>query len=185
MMKQFTAIMMVLTLLITGATSVFAAEEQPEGMEKATVKFLKDEYYDFKNGTVDLSTVEKFEVTPPAEEGKEAEGPITVYAALADFQTVRDNIFTFDHKETVYFNATEGVMLTATEVGKLKDKGLTAYSDQFEHLGKQMNLGWILFLHSLLLIVPAFFMYIWGKQVYSTSRYMIKNNLYNQHHTFN
>ncbi|WLD92416.1 hypothetical protein [Alkalihalobacillus sp. AL-G] len=185
MKKQLTAIIMVLTLLFTGAANVYAAEA-PEGMEKATKEFLKEEYYDYKSDTLDLNsdTFQKFVVETPAEEGKESK-EITIYAALADFQTVRDNIFTFDRKETVYFNATDGVMMTSTEIAALNDKSLSAYKDQFEHLGKKMNLGWILFLHSLLLIVPAYFVFVWGNQVYSITRFTIKNNLYNQHHTFN
>ncbi|WP_408007266.1 hypothetical protein ACJROX_21590 [Pseudalkalibacillus sp. A8] len=182
MLKQLTAIMMALTLLVSGGAGVLAAEDAPKGMEETTKKLLADEYYDYKNGTLELSNFTEVEVTP---EGEEASGPITVVAALAEFQTVRDNIFTFDRKETVYFDATNGKMLTATEVGAFQNDTLTNYKEQFEHLGKKMNLGWIMSLHALILLIPAYLMFVWGNQVYSSSRFKIENNLYGQKHTFN
>ncbi len=189
MLKQLTAAMMALTLLVSGGTGVLAAEngaKAPEEMQKATKDFLQDEYYDFNNGSLkELSHVTKVEVNPEAVEGEEAQGPITVYAALAEYQTVRDNIFTFDRKETVYFDATNGKMLTATEIGAFQNDTLTNYKEQFDHLGKKMNLGWIMSLHALILLIPVYLMFVWGNQVYSSSRFMVENNLYGQKHTFN
>ncbi|MGP4082022.1 hypothetical protein ACTWQL_19225 [Pseudalkalibacillus sp. R45] len=186
MFKQLTAAVMALTLLVSGGAGVLAAEDAPKGMKEATKKFMKDEYYDYKDGSLEpLSNLTKVEVTPEAEEGEEASGPITVYAGLAEFKTVRDNIFTFDRKETVYYDATNDKMLTATEVGAFQNDTLTNYKEQFEHLGKKMNLGWIMSLHALILLIPAYLMFVWGNQVYSSSRFMIENNLYGQKHTFN
>ncbi|WP_261130720.1 hypothetical protein [Bacillus sp. Marseille-Q3570] len=181
MFKQLAAAVMALTLLVSGGAGVLAAEDAPKGMKKATEKLLKDEYYDYKGGSLEpLSNITKVEVTPE-EEGE----PITVYAGLAEFKTVRDNIFTFDRKETVYYDATNDKMLSATEVGAFQNDTLTNYKEQFEHLGKKMNLGWVMSLHALILLVPAYLMFVWGNQVYSSSRFMVGNNLYGQKHTFN
>ncbi|MCF6138324.1 hypothetical protein [Pseudalkalibacillus berkeleyi] len=189
MLKQITASLMALTLLLSGGAGALAATdvEEPKGMEKAVEKHLEKEFYDFHKtkNAVDLSETIKVEATPQAEDGKEASGPITVYASLAKFQTVRDDIYTFSHREVVYYDATNKKVLTGTEVGKLENDKLIEYKDSFAHLGKKMNLGWILSLHGLILLIPAYFMFVWGNQVYSSTSFQIRNNIYNQKHTFN
>ncbi|MGM7702423.1 hypothetical protein ACSVDE_11915 [Pseudalkalibacillus sp. Hm43] len=188
MLKRVTAAMMAFALMLTGGAGVLAATEKPEGMDKAIEKHLEEEYYDYnKKYEPKYSETIKVEATPQAEEGEEAEasGPITVYASLVEFQTVRDNIFTFAHREVVYYDATNEKVLTGTEVGKLQNEELTQFKEQFAHLGKKMNIGWIMFLHALILIVPAYLMFVWSNQVYSSTSFQIRNNLYNQKHTFN
>ncbi|WP_349408201.1 hypothetical protein [Pseudalkalibacillus sp. SCS-8] len=186
MLKRVTAAMMAFALMLTGGAGVLAAVEKPEGMQKAVEKHLEEEFYDYnKDYKLKLSETIKVEATPEAEEGQEASGPVTVYASLAEFQTVRDNIFTFAHREVVYYDATNKKVLSGTEVGKLQSDKLIDYKDQFAHLGKKMNIGWTMFLHSLILLVPAYFIFVWSNQVYSSTRWQIQNNIYNQKHTFN
>jgi hypothetical protein len=193
MLKKLTAVMTALTLLVTGGAGVLAADKEnlPDGMEKAVEKHLEEEYYDFNKGKEpNLKETIKVEATPQAEdgadgEGAKASGPITVYASLTEFQTIRDNIFTFAHREVVYYDATNKKILTGTEVGKLQNDELTGFKEQFAHLGKKMNIGWVMFLHALILLIPAYLIYIWGNQVYSSTKFQIQNNLYNQKHTFN
>ncbi len=190
MLKRVTAAMMAFALMLTGGAGVLAATEEkaPEDMKKAVEKHLEEEYYDYNKSyepKFDEKTI-KVEATPQAEgEDAEASGPITVYASLVEFQTVRDNIFTFAHREVIYYDATNEKVLSGTEVGKLQNEELTQFKEQFAHLGKKMNLGWIMSLHALIMIVPAYLMFVWSNQVYSSTSFQIRNNLYNQKHTFN
>jgi hypothetical protein len=178
MKRLFTFIAAMVMLLSVSSFAFAAGEVNQDEMRTHVQKHLAEDHYDFKNGSLELSNEEVINVNDP--DGKVSE----VWAAHATYNTVRDSIFYFTTKDVVYYDVTNQKVLTATEAAKFKELGV--YKKQYEgELGMKMHFLVILSLLALILVVPGVIISTWGKQVYSTTSFKVKNNLYNQTQNFN
>lgn len=178
-MKRIITLITAIAIVMSISSFAFAAGEvNADEMKTHVQEHLKKEHYDFKDGSLELKDEQVIQVNDP--DGKVSE----VWAAHATYNTVRDNIFYFDHTDVVYYDANNQKVLSAIDAAKFANLG--KYKDQYEgELGMKMSFAAILPLLALLLIIPALIIYVWGKQVYSTTKFKVKNNLYNQTTNFN
>jgi hypothetical protein len=177
-MKRLLGLVALFAVLFSVASVVSAAEVNNDELNTAVNESLKEEHYDYKDGSLEIKDAEVFTVEDP--EGKISE----VWAGVAEYDTVRDNIFYFSHTDVVFYDINGEKMLTATQAGNFDS--LLQFKEQYkDETGKTMHLTAILLLLALILVVPAFYMFVWDKQIYSTTRFTDKGNLYYREHTFN
>jgi hypothetical protein len=177
-MKRLLAGIVAFAIVISGSSFAFASEVNDSVLKTHAEKHLNEAHYDYKNGSLEVGNVEPITVNDP--DGKISD----VWAAHVSYQTYRDNIFYFDHTEVVYYDVNNEQILSAMDAAKFQP--LVDFKEQYKgELGKKMNLGAILGLLALILIIPGLLMFVWGKQVYSTSKFKVNNNLYNQTQSFN
>src|SRR5699024_5019029 len=96
--------------------------------------------------------------------------------AIADYNTVRQGIFKITHKEAVYYDPDEGDVVPSSKAVQASEA--KAFKDKYE--SKQtdhINLGPILGLMALLLLVPAYIIFVWARRHHSVLSYQIENNL--------
>jgi hypothetical protein len=175
-MKKILAVMsafMVMFFSLIGTGTVLAETVTSGDTYDAIEKSLAGEHYDYKEGSLELKDPKTITLDEPV-----AEDVTKVTVALADYNTVRDNIFYFTQKEVVFYAPEKGETLTLADVSKAE--AVQQYKSQFDGVtGTQMHYGAILGLCALILIVPGFFAFFWTKQQHSVLKYKLKNNLFN------
>ncbi len=169
----FTAVMLAGTVM---GSQAFAAEGKNTGkynaeMMSAVNKQLKEEHSDFKNGSLEIRNTQLFEVSSEESDIKQ------VVAGTATYKTVRDNLFAFSHRDTVFYDPQNDKALTLQDVAVFP--AVADYEEaQKDQNGKFMHVSVILMLLAFILIVPAFFMFFWEKRQYSTTEWTTANNIY-------
>jgi hypothetical protein len=173
MKKQLVAIFTVLALFLSMGTFA-SADQATDEMKKTIEKGIKSEHKDFKKGSLTLTDVQSF----PNEDPKLEASEVTV--AVANYDTVRDNIFYFDHTEVVFYDADKNELLAEAAVAKASDK-IKEYKKSHESdLGTHMDVVVVTALLFLLIIIPLLILVVWEKRQYLTTKFKIENNLYNQ-----
>ncbi|KSU83608.1 hypothetical protein QUF79_19100 [Fictibacillus enclensis] len=178
MKKKIFALFSVFTLVFSFASIASAAGATAE-MKAAIEKGLKDAHYDYKKGSIEISDVQ----TVPNEDKKLNTSEIVV--GMGSYKTKRDNIFSFTHKEIVFYNPKDNKMLTEQEVAKAGPELQKYKKDHESETGTKMDYVVVLLLLALVLLVPLYLLTIWEKGQYLTTKFKIKNNLYNHTKEFN
>jgi hypothetical protein len=173
MKKQFAALITVFALFLTMGTFVSAGSATDE-MKAAIEKGLKSQHKDFNDGSLELSEVESFSNSDSELDATE------VVVAIASYETVRDNIFYFDHTSYVFFNPDTNEMLSEASVAKANPK-IQEYKKNHEAvIGTHMDFIVVTALLFSLLLIPLFILSVWEKRQYLTTKFKLENNLYNQ-----
>ncbi|MCM3717987.1 hypothetical protein [Fictibacillus phosphorivorans] len=173
MKKQLIAIFTVFALFLSFG-SFASADTATDEMKKTIEKGIKSEHKDYKKGSLTLTDVQSF----PNEDSELDASEVTV--AVANYDTVRDNIFYFDHTEVVYYDADKNELIAEGAVAKANDK-IEEYKKKHESdLGTHMDVIVVTALLFVLILVPLFILTVWEKRQYLTTKFKIENNLFNQ-----
>ncbi|MFC0187826.1 hypothetical protein ACFFJY_05965 [Fictibacillus aquaticus] len=176
-MKKLMSLLSLFALVLMFATGVSAAEASKE-MTTTIEKGLKDKHKDFKEGSLELSDVQTFSNGDSELEATEIVG------AVATYKTVRDNVFSFDRTEIVYFNPDKKEMLTEQAVAKA-NPDIVKYSKSHKNdVGVHMDWIVVTLLLSIIILVPLYILTVWEKRQYLTTEFKLANNLYNQQATY-
>lgn len=168
----------VLVLFAAGQSMVANAAIDEAELQKVATKQYNEAHKDFKDGSLTLSKVKQFEVSAKDSDIKQ------VVAAVVTYQTVRDNFFAFTHKELIYYDPINKKVLSLGDLAPFKD--VMDYNDTYRgEIGKKMHFGVILPMLALILLVPIYFMAIWSKRQYSTSEWVVANNIHGNEQSFN
>ena len=173
MKKQFVAIFTVLALFLSMGSFV-SAETATDEMKKTIEKGIESKHKDFNEGSLKLSEIETF----PNEDAELDASEVTV--AIAEYETVRDNIFYFDHTEVVFYDADKNELLAEGAVAKANSKIQDYKKSHESDLGTHMDWVVVTVLLFLLIVIPLFILTVWEKRQYLTTKFKIENNLYNQ-----
>lgn len=179
MKKKIFALLSVFTLVFSFASFASAAESADPQMKAAIEKGLKEKHYDYKNGSIELSNLE----TVPNEDNKLGTSEIVV--GMGSYETLRDNVFTFKHEDIVYYNPKDKKMLTEQEVAKSGAAVQKYKKDHEDQVGTHMDFVVVLVILAFVFLVPLYLLTVWEKGQYLTTKFKIKNNLYNQEKSFN
>ncbi|WP_062199267.1 hypothetical protein [Massilibacterium senegalense] len=162
-----------LAMVVVVAAFGFAGTAQAaDKMKDAVNEQLAGLHYDYKKDSVTLRNVETVKLAKPTDSGIKE-----VKIGIAEFSTYRDGIFYFHNEDFVYFDTDKQKAITYQEVAG--DKNVEQY--RADHKGipvKTLNIWPMMLLLSLVLIVPAYLMYVWGSRQYSTTTWKNANNLY-------
>jgi hypothetical protein len=173
MKKQLTAIFTAFALFLAMGTFV-SAEQATDEMKAAIEKGLKSQHKDFNDGSLEITKVEAFQNNDSELDASE------VVVGIASYETVRDNIFYFDHTAYVFYNPDTKEMLSEASVAKANPK-IEEYKKAHETaIGTHMDYIVITALLFLLLLVPLFILGVWEKRQYLTTKFKLENNLYDQ-----
>ncbi|MDR7073833.1 hypothetical protein [Fictibacillus barbaricus] len=173
MKKQIAALFTVLALFLSMGTFV-SAEQATDQMKKTVEDGLKKEHKDMKEGTLTISDIQSF----PNEDSELDASEVTI--GIAHFETVRDNIFYFDHSKFVFYNPDTNELVAEAAAAKANPK-LIDYKDAHESdIGTHMDVVVVTLLLSILIIVPLLILTVWEKRQYLTTKFKIENNLFNQ-----
>jgi hypothetical protein len=173
MKKQLIAMFTVLALFLSMGTFA-SADQATDEMKKTIEKGIKSEHKDYKNGSLTLTNVQSYPNEDPELEASE------VTVAIANYDTVRDNIFYFDHTEVVYYDADKNELLAEGAVANASDKIKDYKKTHESDLGTHMDVVVVTALLFILIIVPLFILTVWEKRQYLTTKFKIENNLYNE-----
>jgi hypothetical protein len=172
MKKQFVAIFTVLALFLSMGTFV-SADTATDEMKKTVEKGIESKHKDYKEGSLTLSEIQSFPNEDPELDASE------VTVAIAEYKTVRDNIFYFDHTEVVFYDAGNNELVAEGAVAKAKE--IQDYKKSHESdLGTHMDVVVVTALLFILILVPLIILTVWEKRQHLTTKFMIENNLYNQ-----
>jgi hypothetical protein len=177
MKKQMVALFTVFALFLSMG-SLVSADQATDQMKKSIETGLKKEHKDIKDGSLSLTEVQSFSNEDPELDASE------VTVAIANFETVRDNIFYFDHSKFVFYNPDTNEMLAEAAVAKANPKVLEYKKDHESKIGTHMDVVVVTLLLSILIIVPLLILTIWEKRQYLTTKFQIENNVYNQQNTY-
>ncbi|OZM56092.1 hypothetical protein CIB95_13365 [Lottiidibacillus patelloidae] len=197
-MKKLLTVM--LTALFTFgifSTAVLANgnHNEPAGMKDAVEERLSGLYYDFKEGSVHLAEVETFTVIRTVEEKVTNEKTaatqtvvtdkeFTYVAAVAHYETVRDDFYITSHSKIVYYEVETGKAVGKESLADVD--GIADYQAKHKDaLSTHMHWGLIFFVNLLVVIIPVVILVIWLKRAYSTTEYQIANNILGQNQSFN
>ncbi|MFC7373326.1 hypothetical protein ACFQPF_16930 [Fictibacillus iocasae] len=176
-MKKLMSLLSLFALVFMFATGASAAEASKE-MTSAIEKGLKEKHKDFKEGSLSFSDVQTFSNQDSEIEATEIVG------AVATYKTVRDNVFSFEHKEMVYFNPDKNEMLTEQGVAKA-NPDIVKYSKSHKvDVGVHMDWIVVTLLLSIILLVPLYILTVWEKRQYLSTKWKLENNIYNQQATY-
>lgn len=180
MKRKIVALLSVFTLVFSFASIASAAGATADNEMKASIeKGLKEKHYDYKKGSIEITDLK----TVPNNDPKLDTAEIVV--GMGSYKTLRDNVFYFKHKDIVYYNPKNNKMLTEQEVAKAGPE-LEQYKKSHEdQVGTKMDYIVIILLLSLVLLIPLYLLTIWEKGQYLTTKFKIKNNLYNHVKDFN
>ncbi|HET7658412.1 MAG TPA: hypothetical protein VFK37_08970 [Bacillales bacterium] len=169
MKKSFAAAMTVLVMLFAFIGTA-SAEGKSGGMYEAVNKELANLHYDYDKGSLTL----KHETTVNLD--KAVKKISTLKMAVAHFQTVRDEIFFTSHTEVVYYNPETGKIIPNKTAAKIKRA--VDYKAQYEEeLGENVKVTNVLILLFLILLIPAYFAFVWAKRRHSVLSYKLENNI--------
>jgi hypothetical protein len=172
-MKKLLSTVLAVMFMFGMFTTVEAASS-PEAMEKAADKYYEAVHYDYKKGTLELKEVETF-VGPENNE---------VYAAVAHYETIRDDWYLTTHTSLVFFDATNNKLLTKAEA--MAVEGIADFEKKHKDaLHAHMHWGVVFFINLLVVIVPAVVLVVWSKKQYSTTSFQIANNILGNEKSFN
>lgn len=133
-------------------------------------KQFDSQNYDYDKGSLVLKDVKSVHLK------KKVDDLTELKMAVAQYDTVRQDIFFTTHTEVVYVNPSSGEVVPPATAEKADEA--KAYKDNYKDItGDYMHLGVILSLLALLLLVPAYFAYIWAGRQHSALNYQLKNNL--------
>lgn len=173
MKKQLVAIFTVLALFLSMGTFV-SAEKATDEMKKTIEKGIESKHKDLKEGSLTLTDIQTY----PNQDSELEASEVTV--ALANYDTVRDNIFYFDHTEVVFYDADKNELLAEAAVAKANPKIKDYKKSHESDLGTHMDWIVVTALLFVLIIVPLFILTVWEKRQYLTTKFKIDNNLYDQ-----
>lgn len=141
-------------------------------MHKAVDEQTNDQNYDYDKGSLKLKHVKSVDLS------KSLDNVSKLKMAVAEYKTVRQDIFFTTHKDVVYYDPDAGEVVPETTAAKAQEA--KAYSDKYSNVtGDHMHLTLILLiLFVLLLGVPAYIIFIWAKRQHSVLTYQMDNNLF-------
>jgi len=170
-MKKTVAALTAMLVVFFAFIGTVSAETAPSKMYKAVNKQLKQGNYDYDNGSLKLTHVKTIHLNKPVNKVK------TLTLAVANYKTVRDNIFFADHHDAVYYDPDSNQMVSIQTALKINQVG--KYQDQYKNiLGNYVQITTILILLLFLLLVPGYFAYVWAKRRHSVLSYRLENNLF-------
>lgn len=181
MMKKgiFALIFALLVAFPFAGTAVHADDAKvSDKVKKGLTSYIGEEHYDYHKGSLSIEEAESFEVSSSAD--KEFS---QVTMMVVDFQTVRDNIFFEDHTQVIFYDTEANAVLPDTKVLDLEQAKEFKDSHASE-TGSHLHMGVILFLHFLMLIVPAIIVMVVIKGWYSTLGFKLPNNVYKTNANF-
>ncbi|HEX7065818.1 MAG TPA: hypothetical protein VF199_12180 [Bacillales bacterium] len=169
MKKSFAATTAVLVMLFA-LIGTAGAEETSGDMYKAVNKEVANLHYDYDQGSLTLKHVKTVNLDKPVKDIS------TLKMAVAHFQTVRDEIFFTSHTEVIYYNPEAGEIVPAKTAVKIKPA--VDYKAQYEdEIGENVQVANVLILLFLILLIPAYFAFVWAKRRHSVLSYKLENNL--------
>lgn len=167
-------------ILLASFTSIASAAEAPKEMHDAVNAAKKEQFFNYKEGSLKLTDFKEITVNDPELNTG------TVQMALAEYDKARDTIFVLKSKEVVYYDPENGQVLQEAQLATVDEAA--AYKDGFDGvLGEKLQLGLIIV---LLIILPIAFVFLivfaWEPRQYSTTKYKIANKLFDGvHQSFN
>lgn len=177
--KRLVAIITTVILLASFA-SIASAAEAPKEMFDAINAAKKEQYFNYKEGSLKLTDFNEITVNDPELDTG------TVQMALAEYDKARDTIFVLKTKEIVYYDPENGEILQEAHLATVDEAAV--YKDSFGGiLGEKLQLGLITVLLIILPIVYVFFIvFAWEPRQYLTTKFKIANKLFDGvHKSFN
>lgn len=169
-MKKAIAGMMAAVVMFFCMIGVAGAAETSGKMYKAVDEQTNDQNYDYDKGSLKLTHVKTANLS------KSLDNVSKLKMAVAEYKTVRQSIFFTTHKDVVYYDPDAGEVVPESTAAQAKEA--KAYSDKYSDVtGENMHISIIMGLLFLLLLVPAFFIYIWTKRQHTVLTYQLENNL--------
>ncbi|MCA0986400.1 hypothetical protein [Guptibacillus algicola] len=180
MMKKgiFALILALLVAFPFAGTAVHAEANVSDKVEKGVASYIGEEHYDYDKGSLSIKESDSFEVSSSAD--KEFS---QVTMMVVDFQTVRDNIFFEDHTQVIFYDTEANAVIPDTKVLDL-EQAKEFKDSHAEETGSHLHMGVVLFLHALMIIVPALIVLVFIKGWYSTLGFKLQNNVYDTNTTF-
>lgn len=169
-MKKTAATMIAAFAMMMFCLFPTAASAEDQDMYHAIDKKLADEHYDYDEGSLALQKVETANLDQPVE------GISTLKMAVADYQTVRDNVFYKSHKDVVFYSPDTGDVVPTEKAGQI-DAALAYQDAHQDETGSNVKVTAVLLFLSLILIVPGLIAFIWAKRHFSVLTYKLENNL--------
>lgn len=170
-MKKSFAALIAMFVVFFACIGTVSAESAPSKMYQAVNKQLKQGHYDYDNGSLKLTHVKTIHLQKPVNKVK------TLTLGIANYKTVRDNIFFANHHDAVYFDPHSNQMVSIQTALKINAVG--KYQNQYKNIiGEHVQISIIFLLLFFVLLVPAYFAYVWAKRRYSVLTYKLKNNLF-------
>jgi lipopolysaccharide export LptBFGC system permease protein LptF len=179
-MKKLLSVMLTAVFTFGIFSSAVLADDgahAPEGMEEAVSESIAASHYDFNEGSVHLEEVQEFHITRENEN-------FTYVAAVAHYETVRDDWYITDHATIVYYDLTNNKVVDKSVVADVA--GIADYQKKHkESLGAHMHWDIIFYIHLLVLIIPALIFAFYLKRLYSTTDWQVANNVLGHDKSFN
>ncbi|HET7656825.1 MAG TPA: hypothetical protein VFK37_00905 [Bacillales bacterium] len=170
-MKKSFAALMAMFVVIFAFIGTASADTAPSDMQKAVNKQLKQGHYDYDAGTLQLTHVKTVHLQKPVDKVS------TVVMAIAQYKTVRDQIFFTTHSDAVYYDPDHNKMVPIQTVSKID--AVKKYQDQYKSmLGENVQVTNILILLFFILLIPAYLAFIAVKRKHSVLSYKLENNLF-------
>lgn len=170
-MKRAVVGMIAAVVLFFCMSGIAGAAETSGKMKKAVDKQLEQQNYDYDKGSLKLEHVETKNLS------QSLNNTSKLKMAIANYKTVRQDIFFTTHKEIFYFDPEAGEIIPQATAAKADE--VQAYTDKVENLtGENMHIAVILGLLFVFLLICAYFIFIWAKQQYSVLSYQLENNLF-------
>lgn len=171
-MKKYLFVIVAIGFLFFSFISSSVAADAPEEMVNALDNAKSEALYDYKKGSMTLSDFVEVSVNDPELETN------TVQVAFAEYESVRDYIFTMKHREVVYYDPENGQVLQEAQVSAIDD--IASYKESYENAtGSKVQMGMIILLGLILpLVVMGLVMYVWEPRQYSTTTFKIANRLF-------
>lgn len=151
---------------------VVSAAEASADMQTAIEAAKKEQFSNYKAGSLKLTDVQEVSVNSPDLETN------TVQMAFAEYTTVRDSIFPTVRKEVVFFDPENNEVLYEEQLAGVEEA--SAYKDSYQNeAGAKLQMGLII---ALLVVFPIVFVLlivlVWEPRQYSVSKFKIANRLY-------
>lgn len=170
MKKSLSALMAVFVMFIAFIGTA-SADSVPSAMYKAVNTELKQGNYDFDNGSLVLKHVKTIHLNKPVKKVS------TIVMAVAEYNTVRDQIFFNTHREAVFYSPDQKMMVPIQTAAKIK--AVTNYQDRYKSILKSnVHVTNILILLFMILLIPGLLALVWSKRQHSVLSYKLENDLF-------
>lgn len=170
MRKSFAALMAVFVMFVVFIGTA-SANTAPSDMYKAVNKELKQGNYDYDNGSLVLKHVKTVHLNKPVKKMS------TLIMAIAQYNTVRDNIFFNSHRDAVFYSPDTNQIVPLQTAAKIS--AVSKYQDQYKNIiGENVHVTNVLILLIFILLIPAFLALVWSKRRHSVLSYKLENHLF-------
>lgn len=169
-MKQSIAAMMAVFVMVFAFAGLVSAQTTSGKMYKAVEEQVSGDHYDYDKGSLTLNHVKTVHLDQPVDKVN------TVQMAVAEYKTVRDNIFFTSHKETVAFDPDHNQILQDKTTAKID--AVKSYENQYGSESSHQGVWKIVVFMLLILVIPGLFAFVWAKRQHSVLSYKLENDLF-------